>query len=75
MPVGRIEYLHLEPMNFGEFLCAIGKDKYATFIAQFQKLYDCVETSELREVIHKIYELSKYHALSVYYHLLNVIYV
>ena len=36
MPVGRIEYLHLEPMNFGEFLCAIGKDKYATFIAQFQ---------------------------------------
>jgi len=36
MPVGRIEYLHLEPMNFGEFLRAIGKDKYADLIATYQ---------------------------------------
>ena len=35
MPVGRIEYLHLEPMSFSEFLCALGKEKYSTYIAGY----------------------------------------
>jgi len=36
MPVGRIEYLHLGPMTFKEFLTGIGRDKLRIFIEQFQ---------------------------------------
>lgn len=32
MPVGRIGYLHIEPLTFQEFLCALGKDKLCDFI-------------------------------------------
>lgn len=32
MPVGRIGYLHLEPLSFEEFLWALGKDKLCDFI-------------------------------------------
>ena len=35
MPVGRIEYLHLGPMQFEEFLLAAGKDKLVTFLNEF----------------------------------------
>ena len=32
MPVGRIGYLHLEPLTFEEFLLALGKDKLYDFL-------------------------------------------
>jgi predicted AAA+ superfamily ATPase len=35
MPVGRIEYLHLGPMQFEEFLVATGKDNLAIFLKGF----------------------------------------
>ena len=35
MPVGRIEYLHLGPMTFKEFLDGIGREKLREFIEQF----------------------------------------
>ena len=36
MPVGRVEYLHLGPMTFTEFLDGIGENKLAEFIRTFQ---------------------------------------
>jgi predicted AAA+ superfamily ATPase len=35
MPVGRIEYLHLGPMTFGEFLDATGNDRWSAFLGDF----------------------------------------
>lgn len=35
MPVGRIEYLYLGPMQFDEFLLASGKDNLVTFLDNF----------------------------------------
>jgi len=35
MPVGRISYLHLEPLSFEEFLSAIGEDLCRTWIEEF----------------------------------------
>ena len=37
MPVGRIEYMHLGPLNFKEFLQGIGKGQLSQFIEE----YDC----------------------------------
>lgn len=36
MPVGRIEYLHLGPMKFSEFLLATGHEKLSAFIHAFK---------------------------------------
>jgi len=36
MPVGRIEYLHLGPMLFSEFLLATGHEKLCAFIRDFK---------------------------------------
>jgi hypothetical protein len=36
-PVGRVEFLHLGPMNFGEFLIATGRDLLAEALAQGQR--------------------------------------
>ncbi len=36
MPVGRIEYLHMGPMTFEEFLLAIGEKALADFLAEWQ---------------------------------------
>ena len=35
MPVGRIEYLHLGPMQLEEFLLASGKDKLVKFLNEY----------------------------------------
>ena len=35
VPVGRIEYLYLGPMEFEEFLLAAGEDKLVTFLNEF----------------------------------------
>lgn len=36
MPVGRIEYLHLGPMTFEEFLLALGLDKLCAFLGEYE---------------------------------------
>ncbi len=36
MPVGRIEFLHLGPMQFEEFLNASGKDRLAGYLAEYR---------------------------------------
>jgi len=36
MPVGRISYLHMGPMNFTEFLHALGDEKLAEFVRSWQ---------------------------------------
>ncbi|MEN8215221.1 MAG: AAA family ATPase [Pseudomonadota bacterium] len=36
MPVGRIQYLHLGPMTFTEFLAALGEDKLYHFIRHYE---------------------------------------
>jgi predicted AAA+ superfamily ATPase len=35
MPVGRIEYLHMGPMTFEEFLLAIGKETLVSFLGEW----------------------------------------
>jgi len=35
MPVGRIQYLHMGPMTFTEFLSGIGEEKLASFIMNY----------------------------------------
>lgn len=35
MPVGRIQYLHMGPMTFTEFLNAVGEEKLASFIMHY----------------------------------------
>ncbi|MFA6036657.1 MAG: AAA family ATPase [Legionellales bacterium] len=47
MPVGRITYLHLEPLSFEEFLQALGKDKLYDFICEHSLL------QEIPEFIHE----------------------
>jgi len=36
MPVGRIQYLHMGPMTFSEFLLAMGEEKLHDFISQYE---------------------------------------
>ena len=36
MPVGRISYLHIEPLSFEEFLLAKGLEKLVSFLHEFQ---------------------------------------
>lgn len=36
MPVGRVQYLHMGPMCFSEFLLAIGEDKLTDFILNYR---------------------------------------
>ena len=36
MPVGRIQYLYMRPLSFGEFLDAIGENKTRKFIREYQ---------------------------------------
>jgi len=46
IPVGRIEYLHLGPMQFEEFLLASGQERLAGFVARF------TPSDDLPEMIH-----------------------
>jgi len=36
MPVGRISYMHIYPMSFTEFLCAVGEKSLAEYVEQWQ---------------------------------------
>lgn len=44
MPVGRVEFLYLYPMNFTEFLFAVGEDKLVEFLKNV-KLTDTIPTA------------------------------
>jgi hypothetical protein len=46
MPVGRVEFLYMYPMNFKEFLVAINQNKLVSYIEEFNF------TSPFSEVIH-----------------------
>jgi len=47
MPVGRIQYLHMGPMTFTEFLGAMGEEKLKSFILQYEP------GQKIGEVVHK----------------------
>ncbi|WP_069470662.1 ATP-binding protein [Candidatus Marithrix sp. Canyon 246] len=49
MPVGRIEYMHLGPLKFKDFLKAIGKEQLGEFIEQYDSStpFFCVIHDEL----------------------------
>ncbi len=50
MPVGRIEYLHLGPMTFEEFMLASGREKLQQWLTQY-KLGECVPAELHRELL------------------------
>jgi len=52
MPVGRVEFLHMYPMNFKEFLMAINQEKLVSYIEEFNF------TKPFSEVIHN--QISQY---------------
>jgi uncharacterized protein len=57
MPVGRIQYLYLYPMNFGEFLDALGESALRKHILNFSNLEKIPEEihDKLNEYIRKYY--------------------
>ncbi|MCK5525184.1 MAG: ATP-binding protein [Thiomargarita sp.] len=54
MPVGRIEYLHLGPMTFAEFLLAVGEQNLADFIKNYKINEEIPIHDKLMELV-KIY--------------------
>lgn len=53
MPVGRVEYLHLGPMTFSEFLLASGKKSWVNFLNNYQ-LNDDFPNSLHAELTHML---------------------
>ncbi|MEA3543721.1 MAG: ATP-binding protein [Thermodesulfobacteriota bacterium] len=51
MPVGRVEYLHLGPMQMEEFLMALGQDKLAEYLNDYQ-LDDPIPESIHKTLLH-----------------------
>lgn len=47
MPVGRVQYLHMGPMTFSEFLLALGEDKLYQVVTEYQA------GSEIGEMAHQ----------------------
>jgi len=47
MPVGRVQYLHMGPMTFSEFLLALGEDKLYQVVTEYQL------GNEIGEVAHQ----------------------
>ena len=43
MPVGRIQYLYLFPLSFGEFLSAAGEESLRSYLSDFSKLANLPE--------------------------------
>ena len=59
MPVGRIQYLYLYPLTFGEFLEALGKIELRKYIMDKKRLESIPETldSKLNEYLRKFFIL------------------
>ncbi|MCK4303494.1 MAG: ATP-binding protein, partial [Candidatus Eisenbacteria sp.] len=53
MPVGRIEYLHLNPLTFREFLQAVGEDALANYLKRYHVSDDFSEaaSAKLRDLL------------------------
>ncbi|HDO30216.1 MAG TPA: ATP-binding protein [Desulfobacteraceae bacterium] len=47
MPVGRIQYLHMGPMTFSEFLLAVDEERLANFITHYEP------GREIGEIVHQ----------------------
>jgi len=47
MPVGRIQYLHMGPMTFSEFLSAVGEERLKNFITGYEP------GQEIGEIVHQ----------------------
>ena len=48
MPVGRVQYLYLQPMSFGEFLDAVGESKLRSHIREMANLEKLPESLHLK---------------------------
>lgn len=48
MPVGRVQYLHMGPMTFSEFLAALGETKLHEIVTQYQLGDDIAEVTHKR---------------------------
>jgi predicted AAA+ superfamily ATPase len=59
MPVGRIQYLHMGPMTFSEFLLAIDEKRLASFINKYEP------GQEIGEIVHQ----RLLHLLRSYYYI------
>ena len=59
MPVGRISFLHLEPLNFLDYLKALGEDLCCEFICNYNLGDECPEV-----VHHKLTELLKFYIIT-----------
>jgi predicted AAA+ superfamily ATPase len=57
MPVGRVQYLYLYPLSFGEFLDATGETALRTYISDYAKLWNLPEGihEKLTELVRKYY--------------------
>ena len=57
MPVGRIQYLYMFPMSFGEFLDAIGQNNLRNYIMNYEKLTNIPDSihNKLNEYIRKYF--------------------
>lgn len=57
MPVGRIQYLHMGPMTFSEFLVAMDEERLKNFIHEYQS------GQEIGEIVHQrlLYLLRSYY--------------
>ena len=51
MPVGRIEYLHMGPMTFSDFLIALGETSLASYLSNLT--WEEIEKAALPAVIHE----------------------
>jgi len=59
LPVGRIQYIYLFPMSFGEFIEASGEKELRNYICDFKKLQMLPESlhAKLNETIRKYFIL------------------
>ena len=48
MPVGRVQYLHMGPMTFSEFLAALGETKRHEIVTQYQFGDDIADVTHKR---------------------------
>lgn len=59
MPVGRVQYLYMYPISFGEFLDAVGEDTLNEYILHFQNIIQLPESlhKKLIEYVRKYFIL------------------
>jgi predicted AAA+ superfamily ATPase len=57
MPVGRVQYLYMYPMSFGEFLDALGETALRNYLLKIENLSDLPESLHLKllEMVRKYY--------------------